>query len=187
MAHAHTNEAVLRCLAAGVRSLEHATMLEASGARAIAERGAYAVPTLAIIEAVRDAGRTLGLPPAMIDKMGEVGDQAKASLEHLRRAGAKIGFGTDLLGGLMERQSIEFRLRREVCTPIEILRSATSVNAELLQMTGKLGTIAPGAFADLLVVDGNPLDDVTVLERHESLRLIARGGRICKNTLAAGH
>jgi imidazolonepropionase-like amidohydrolase len=183
MAHAHTNEAVVRCISNGVRSVEHATMLEASGAQAIAEHGAFAVPTLAIIDAVRQAGTALGLPAAMMRKMEEVGEFANLSLERLRQANAKIGFGTDLLGPLMDRQSSEFHLRREVCTPLEILRSVTSVNAELLQMTGELGTIAPNALADILVVEGNPLEDITVLERHEAIRVIVRDGRIVRNAL----
>ena len=184
MAHAHTNEAVLRCVANGVRSIEHATMIETSGAEAIAEANAFAVPTLAIIETIRAAGGSLGLPQPMIDKMREVGDQANVSIDRLRAAGAQIGFGTDLLGGLMPQQSIEFRLRRETSSALEILRSATSVNARLLQMEGKLGTIAPGAFADLLVIDGNPLDDITVFERTEAIQLIVRDGRICRNGLS---
>lgn len=183
MAHAHTNEAVLRCVANGVRSIEHATMIETSGAEAIAEANAFAVPTLAIIETIRAAGGSLGLPQPMIDKMREVGDQANASIDRLRQAGAKVGFGTDLLGKLMPQQSIEFRLRRETSSALEILQSATSVNAALLRMEGKLGTIAPGACADLLVIDGNPLDDITVLERPETMQLIIRDGRICRNLL----
>jgi imidazolonepropionase-like amidohydrolase len=183
MAHAHTNEAVLRCIGNGVRSVEHATMLEASGARAIAQNNAFAVPTLAIIDAVRQSGPALGLPAAMMRKTEEVGNLANLALEHLRQADAKIGFGTDLLGPLMDRQSSEFRLRREVCTPLEILRSVTSVNAELLQMSGQLGTIGPNALADILVVDGNPLEDITVLERHPAIRVIVRDGRIIRNEL----
>lgn len=183
MAHAHTNNAVLRCVANGVRSIEHATLIKDSGASAIVEAGAFAVPTLAIVEAIRTAGPTIGLPQGMIDKVREVGDEAARSLDRLRHANAKIGFGTDLLGHLMPQQSIEFRLRREVCTSLEILRQATSVNADLLQMRGKLGTIAPGAFADMIIVDGDPLEDVTILERHEAIRVIVRAGSICKNSL----
>lgn len=184
MAHAHTNEAVLRCIANGVRSIEHATLIEEDGAQAIAKAGAFAVPTLAIIEAIRQDGAALGLPQVMIDKMRAVGTDAAASLERLKRAGANIGFGTDLMGHLMSQQSSEFRLRREVCTPLEILRSATSVNAALLNLEGRLGVIQSDAWADLLVLDGNPLDDVTVLERHDAMRLIVRDGKICKNTLS---
>lgn len=183
MAHAHTNNAVMRCVVNGVRSIEHATLVEDSGARAIVEAGAFAVPTLAIVDAIRTGGSAIGLPPSMIDKVREVGDEAALSLDRLRQVGAKIGFGTDLLGHLMPQQSIEFRLRREVCTSLEVLRQATSVNADLLQMRGKLGTIAPGAFADIIIVDGDPLEDVTILERHEKIRVIVRAGSICKNSL----
>lgn len=188
MAHAHTNEAVLRCLNLGVRSFEHVTLLEADGAEAIARSGAFAVPTLAIVEAMRRAGEEIGLSAPIVEKIREVGDQGLAALDHLRRAGAQIAFGTDLIGPMHALQSIEFGLRRKVCSPLEILRQATSVGADLLQHSGKLGTIAPEAFADLLVLDGNPLDDITVMERHELISLIVRDGEICTDRLSKqGH
>ncbi|WP_419814276.1 amidohydrolase family protein [Glacieibacterium sp.] len=183
MAHAHTNEAAIRCVTNGVRSVEHATMLEADGVAAIVAAGAYAVPTLAIIDAIQDMGPKLGLSQVMADKTREVAVHAMTSLDRLRSAGANIGFGTDLLGSLMDRQSREFSLRSQVCSPLEILRQATSVNAALLQMAGKLGTIAPGAFADILVIEGDPLADITVLGDSSSIRLILQDGRIRKNTL----
>jgi imidazolonepropionase-like amidohydrolase len=183
MAHAHTNEATIRCLRNGVRSIEHATMLQADGAQAIVDHAAFAVPTLVIIDAIRQAGPKLGLPPVKLAKVEEVGDMAVASLDLLRSAGAKIGFGTDLLGGLMGQQSREFSLRRQVCTPLEILRQATSTNAELVQRPGELGVIAEGALADILVVDGDPLADIAVLEDPGRLMLILRGGEVMKNAL----
>lgn len=185
MAHAHTAEAVKRSVRNGVRSIEHATVLDAEGARVIAEHQAFAVPTLAIIDAVRDLGPSLGLTSGMIDKAREVSDHALHSIELLRAAGANIGFGTDLLGITQPRQSSEFRLRREVLSAAEILRSATSVNAALLNRTGEIGAVVPGAFADLLVIDGNPLDDVTVLERHDRIQAVLKEGRFYKNSLPA--
>jgi len=182
MAHAHTNEATLRCIRQGVRSIEHATAIEEDGAAAIVSAGAFAVPTLAIIEAVRRLGPRLGLPPIMQQKMEEVSRHALTSVELLRTAGACIGFGTDLLGAAMDMQPLEFRLRREVCTPIEILRSATSVNAALLQMEGKLGTVAPAAYADLIALDANPLDDIAVFEQSQTLALVMRGGTIVSSS-----
>jgi imidazolonepropionase-like amidohydrolase len=125
----------------------------------------------------------MGLPAAALAKVAEVGDLASTSLDRLRQAGAKIGFGTDLLGSVMDRQSREFALRREVMSTPEILRSATSVNAALVGMEGKLGTIAGGALADLLLVDGNPLEDISVLEQHDRLALIVADGRIRRNAL----
>ena len=183
MAHAHTNEAAIRCIRNGVRSIEHATMLEADGVQTILEAGAFAVPTLAIIDAIQALGPQMGLSQAMADKTREVAGHALTSLDRLRSAGAKIGFGTDLLGTLHDRQGREFALRREVCSPAEILRQATSVNAELLGMEGKLGVIAPGAFADLLVVDGDPLADISILEKPKSFKLIMRAGKIVRNQL----
>lgn len=179
MAHAHTAEATMRCLRNGVRSIEHATVIDAATARAIVSHDAYAVPTLAIIHAIRTAGPAMGLPGVMLDKLEEVAGHALTSIGHLVEAGARIGFGTDLLGlSMMHLQSHEFTLRRQVMPALEILRSATSVNAALLRMEGRLGTVAPGAFADLLVVDGNPLEDIAVLERAAHLKLIMKGGRI---------
>jgi imidazolonepropionase-like amidohydrolase len=183
MAHAHTADAVKRCVLNGVRSIEHATILDEEATDLIVAHHAFAVPTLAVVDAVREMGPALGLSPDKIDKAREVSGHALASLDRLRQAGAKIGFGTDLLGVTTPRQSSEFRLRREVMQPLEILRSATSVNAALLNRSGELGVVAAGAWADLLVIDGNPLDDVTLLERHDSIRAVLKAGLFYKNAL----
>lgn len=184
MAHAHMGEAVMRCLANRVRSIEHATMIDATVAAAIAAQGAYAVPTLAVIHTLTTFGAELGLPATMLDKTREAAACALASLDHLRQAGARIGFGTDILGArMMPLQTKEFALRREVMSPIEILRSATSVNAALLRRRGVLGTIAPGALADLLVIDGNPLDDIAIFEKAERMVLIMKDGVIVRSAL----
>lgn len=183
MAHAHTNEAVIRCVKEGVRTIEHATMLEADGARAVVDHNAYAVPTLAIGEAIKVAGPRLGLSSAMLDKLADIEACQHRSLDHLRTAGARIGFGTDLLGDVTPMQSREFSLRHAVFTPLEILRQATTVNAEILGKSGELGTIIPGAAADILAIDGNPLEDIAVLEDHARIGLIMRAGVVVKNTL----
>jgi imidazolonepropionase-like amidohydrolase len=101
----------------------------------------------------------------------------------MKRAGVKMGFGTDLLGLQHTRQGTEFTLRSQVLTPFEILHSATAVNAEILQMGGKLGVIEPGAFADLLVVDGNPLINIDLLATNgRHLRHIMVDGRFVKRS-----
>jgi imidazolonepropionase-like amidohydrolase len=184
MAHAHTNEATLRCLKNGVRSIEHATAIAADGARAVVDHGAFAVPTLVIIDAVRQLGPSLGIPPVMLGKMEEVGQHALNSLNLLQQAGAQIGFGTDLLGPAMEMQLHEFRLRREVCSSLEILRSVTSVNAALLQQQSLLGAVSVGAHADLLAIDGNPLEDISVMEHPERFAMIMRAGKVIKSSLS---
>jgi imidazolonepropionase-like amidohydrolase len=183
MAHAHTAEAVKRCVRNGVRSIEHATILDREGAQLIADYEAFAVPTLAVIDAVLELGPSLSLPADQLAKAREVSMHALTSLDHLRSVGASIGFGTDLVGGTRGRQSSEFRLRSAVMTPLQILRSATSVNAALLNMSGELGVVAPGACADLLVIDGNPFEDLTVMERHERIVAIMKAGEFVKNSL----
>lgn len=184
MAHAHTAEAAKRCVRNGVRSIEHATILDRDGAQLIADHEAFAVPTLAVIDSVLELGASLGLPADQLGKAREVASHALTSLDYLRSADARIGFGTDLLGATRSRQSSEFRLRLAVMSPLQILRSATSVNAALLNMTGELGVVAPGACADLLVIDGNPFDDLTVMERHERIVAIMKGGEFVKNSLS---
>jgi imidazolonepropionase-like amidohydrolase len=184
MAHAHTNSAAIRCIRNGVRSIEHATMLEDDGVEAIVKNGAFAVPTLVVIDAIREHGAAFGLSKSSLDKVEEVARFASSSLDKLWQAGARLGFGTDLMGRVMDQQSHEFTLRRDIMPALDILRSATSINAELLQMKGQLGTIAPGALADIIVIDGNPLEDISILEQHGRIALIMKEGNVRRNLLA---
>jgi len=162
-AHCHPTEAVRRAAALGVKSIEHATLIDQPTADFVAEKGSFAVPTMAVIHALAEKGEGLGLPPVSMEKLRLVLDSALSSLEILKRAGVKMGFGTDLLGALHVLQSTEFGLRAKVLPAIDVLRSACVINAELLGQTGKLGCIREGAIADLLVVDRNPLEDISVL------------------------
>ena len=95
-----------------------------------------------------------------------------------------MGFGTDLLGETHDQQSRELSIRAQVLSPAEILRSATLVNAEILGRSGELGVVAPGALADLLVVDGDPLENLSLLEEQgKHLLAIVQGGRLVVNRL----
>jgi imidazolonepropionase-like amidohydrolase len=184
MAHAYTPEAIERCVRYGVRSIEHGNLLDQPTARLMAETGTFLVPTLVTYEALYAEGKQWGLPQASIDKIQGVRQAGQHSLELARAAGVKLGFGTDLLGETHHYQSREFSLRAEVLSPFEVLQSATVINAELLQRSGELGVIAPGALADLLVVDGNPLDDLSLLQdQGQHLLLIMKGGKVYKNVL----
>jgi len=184
MAHAYTAEAISRCVEFGVRSIEHANLIDEPAAAACAAAGAYVVPTLVTYDALERFGPELGLPPVSIEKLKVVREAGVGSLEILKQAGVKIGFGTDLLGAMQQHQSGEFAIRREVLSPAEILRSATSVNAALLQAEGELGVVAPGALADLIVVDGDPLADLALLEgQGEKLPVIVKDGTVVKLAL----
>ena len=184
MAHAYTPEAIARCVRCGVRSIEHGNLIDQDTATLMAQAGAFLVPTLVTYEAMHREGKHWGLPQVSLDKLKDVREAGLQSLEYAKAAGVKLGLGTDLLGELHGYQSLEFSLRAEVLSPFEVIRSATTVNAELLNRSGELGVIAPGALADLLVVDGNPLTDLTFLqEQGKHLLLIMKGGQLYKNTL----
>ena len=184
MAHAYTPDAIARAVRAGVRTIEHGNLIDAASATLVKEHGAYLVPTLVTYFMIQKFGRALRFPEASLRKLNDVLDAGLASLEIAKRAGVPMGFGTDLLGETHEHQSREFGIRAKVLAPAEILRSATVVNAEILGRPGELGVIAPGALADLLVVDGNPLEDVSLLEgQGEHLRAILKAGRFYKNQL----
>ncbi|MDW8443457.1 MAG: amidohydrolase family protein [Acetobacteraceae bacterium] len=183
-AHLYTDEAIRRAVACGVRSLEHCNLITPETARLAGERGAFAVPTLITYEALARDGARLGLPPESVAKIDAVRRAGLASLQVMHEAGLTMAFGTDLLGPLHDRQGEEFLLRRDVLPAIEVIRSATVHAARLLRREGEIGCLAPGAYADLIVVDGDPLADLALLahgERHISL--VVKGGRIIRNNL----
>jgi imidazolonepropionase-like amidohydrolase len=164
MAHAYSPEAIRRSIDFGVRSIEHANLIDRATAEHVAGAAAFVVPTLVTYDALHRFGRELGFPEVSMSKLGEVREAGLHSLEILRAAGVKLGFGTDLLGPMHRHQSREFVIRAEAMAPFDIIRSATIVNAELLNRVGELGIIAPGAVADLIAIDGNPLSDISLLD-----------------------
>lgn len=183
-AHCHPAAAVRRAAELGVRSIEHATLVDDEAAEIVAAKGAYAVPTMATIFALAEEGEQLGLPAVSLEKLGRVKDKALESLHILKRAGVKMGLGTDLLGPQHVRQSTEFTLRAQALPNIDILRSACSVNAELIGHVGNLGCIRAGAAADLLLVDGDPVKDISVLGRGgDGFAVIMKAGQFHKRAI----
>lgn len=184
MAHAYSAEAIARCVDYGVRSIEHANLIDAPTARRCAEAGAFVVPTLATYEALRRHGGELGFPADSLAKVETVREAGLQALEILKAAGVAMGFGTDLLGAMHRHQLDEFRIRGEVLSPREILQSATTVNARLLNRSEDLGVIAPGAYADLIATDGDPLRDIEVWSGEGArVPLVIKGGAVYKNML----
>jgi len=182
--HAYTAAAVNRGLEAGVGCIEHGNLMDGSSVELFRRTGAFYVPTLATYAALADEGLEHGMPAGQHAKVFEVLDAGLSALELAHRAGLPIVYGTDLLGGMHRRQLTEFTLRAQVQPAPDVLRSATTVAARLLRLEGRIGVVAPGASADLLVVDGNPLERLELLTdpaRH--LRLVMAAGRIHRNDL----
>ena len=174
-AHAYSPDAIQVAAENGVRSIEHGNLLDAATAAVMAERGAFLVPTLVTYDAMERRGAELGLAPVAQAKNREVLDAGRTAIGLARAAGVRIGFGTDLMGALEDEQLAGLRLQAEVEGPLALLRAATSVNAELLGRDD-LGRIGPGAAADLLVLDGDPLRDPLVLWGGPERRAVFQGG-----------
>jgi imidazolonepropionase-like amidohydrolase len=183
LAHAYSAEAIARALSAGVRTIEHANLIDKPAAELAAERQAYVVPTLVAYEAAAQHAASSGYSAEMLDKLAKVREFGLRSLDICKAAGVKMGFGTDIIGD-QELHTQEFLLRAEVLPIHEIIASATRIGAEVLRREGQLGVIAPGAIADILVIDGNPLKDISLLAGHgEHLLAIMKDGQFHKNML----
>jgi imidazolonepropionase-like amidohydrolase len=184
MAHSYTDDAIERAIRNGVRTIEHGNLVDERVARFMAEKGAFVVPTLVTYEALANEGADYGLPPDSVAKIATVRTAGLHSLEIYKKAGVKIGYGSDLLGPSQRLQSDEFRIRNEVLSTQEVIQCATTTAAEVLNQVGQLGRIQAGALADVLLVDGNPYHDLScLLGQGEHLALIMKGGVIEHNAL----
>jgi len=163
MAHAYTAETIVRAVRLGVRSIEHANLIDKAAAEVVAEHHAYVVPTLVTYEAMNRYGKQAGVPTATLDKLSEVRLKGMEAVQICKAAGVKIGFGTDLLGELHKYQLEELKIRSEIDSPFEVLHSATAINAKIIQKPNDLGCVRAGAYADLLIINGNPMEDLSLL------------------------
>ncbi|MGB3441275.1 MAG: amidohydrolase family protein [Actinophytocola sp.] len=174
-AHAYSPEAIRHSVENGVRSIEHGNLMDAPTAALMAEHGAFLVPTLATYDAMSRRGADVGLAPVGLEKNREVLTEGAKAIELARTAGVAIGFGTDLMGALEDEQLQGLRLQAEVDGVLNTLRSATSVNADLLGRPD-LGRVKVGCPADLLIVDGDPFTDPSVLWGSPEHRTVIQAG-----------
>ena len=183
-AHAYTPEAITRAMHGGVRTIEHGNLIDDAAARLMADKGAFLVANLVTYHVMKERAAQFGMTAEMLAKNDVVLEHGYRSLEICKRAGVPVAYGSDLLGPLQAEQSREFLVRGEVMKPLEIIQSATTVAARVLRQEGRLGVIATGALADLLVVDGNPLGDLGLFQDQGAhLAAIMKGGTFHKNRL----
>lgn len=184
-AHAYSAAAIARAIDAGVRTIEHGNFLDEPTAKEMARRGAILVPTLIVYRRIVAQGAALGLPAYHLAKARQVLEVGTRSLEIARRAGVEMAYGTDLFRAPKEHQAEELLVRAEVLTAAEILRSATVIGARVVGLEGRIGRVVPGHLADLLVVDGDPLTDLGLLQDQGAhLSLIMKNGDLVKDTLS---
>lgn len=178
-AHAHGAEGIRRATQAGVASIEHGSFLDEEGAKLMAARGTFLVPTLMAGEAVLRAADAGGLPPLVADKARAAGNAMRAAIRLAQANGVRIALGTDAGVGRHGQNGHEFTLMVQWggLTPMQAIVAGTASAAELLGWQDRLGTIRTGLLADLVAVPGNPLTDVTALER---VNFVMKGGVVFK-------
>jgi imidazolonepropionase-like amidohydrolase len=183
-AHAYSAEAITRAARLGVRTIEHGNLIDDASAKAMSGKGMFLVANLVTYYAMKDRAAQFGMSGESLAKNELVLQGGLKSLEICKRHGIPVAYGSDLLGELHWDQSKEFTIRQEVVAPIEIIRSATTIGADVLRMPGKVGTLQPGAFADAILVDGNPLKDLALLgDQGKHLPVIMKAGVLHKNRL----
>jgi imidazolonepropionase-like amidohydrolase len=183
-AHAYTDLAVKQCIEAGIKSIEHGPFLQEDTLKLMAKKGVWLSPQVFLSGMTPEQLNIVGTPSE--PKMRQVNEGSANLMKWAKKFGVKIAWGTDLFGPPAKQalQSQEFIARANFFTPYEILKQVTSSNAELFKLSGKRHPYQEGAYADLLVIDGNPLNDITILaDPEKNLRIIMKDGKIYKNTL----
>ena len=183
LAHAYSGSAVRAAIQAGVRCIEHGNLIDAAGAKEIKKAGAYLVPTMVTYEAIWREGKAYGISEHQLQKINVARELSVEGLTHAYRAGCKIGSGSDLLGDMQSQRAMELELKGQVMKPMEVLLSATRVNAEIFRMEDQIGSVEPGKYADLIAVKGNPLKDLRIFQNLDNLHLIMKGGHAHKRTV----
>jgi len=191
-AHAYTDAAVQLCIDAGIKSIEHGPFLTEKTLKRMAKEGVWLSPQAYLFGMTPEELNIVGTPAE--PKMRQVNSDSDVVMKLAGKLGVKVAWGTDLFGPLEKQalQPLEFRARTRYFSNVEILRQATSFNAELLKLSGlrhpytegALGVIEEGAYADIIIVDGNPLDDMELMvDPATNFKLIMKDGVIYKNTL----
>ena len=183
MAHVYVPQGIINCVKAGVRSVEHGNFLNEESASLMKKEGVFLVPTLAIFEMATRFGREYGADESMIDKVKGVRDVGSQSLEIAKAFGVKMGSGSDVFGPYASGRALSLELQADALGSMESIICATKTNAELMGIDDNVGTLEPGKLADMIVVDGNPLDDITVFRDKTNVNLVIQSGRIVKGSI----
>jgi imidazolonepropionase-like amidohydrolase len=168
---------------AGVHSIEHGTLLDDEAIDLFLTHGTFLVPTLSAIQSGCEMGRAHGMPDDAVRKCAVLGEEQKKTFRKALKAGVRIAMGTDAGTPFNPHGRNAQELRRMVAfgmTPMQAIEAATHSAATLLGLEHEIGTIETGKEADLLLVNGNPLDDIALLEEPTNVEWVIQGGKIVK-------
>ena len=178
-AHAHGAEGIRWAAEAGVDSIEHGSYIDDAAIAAMKEHGTYLVPTLYLGDWMLENASLTHLPAPLLAKAQEVTPAARKNIAHAFASGVKVAFGTDAAVYPHGMNAHEFAVMVKLgLTPLQAIQAATLNAADLMGWSGKVGTLEPGAWADIVAVDGDPLKDVTALEH---VKFVMKSGEVVKN------
>ncbi len=178
-AHAHGAQGILWASEAGVDSIEHGSYIDDAGIAEMKKNGTYLVPTLYLADWFLENAERLHVPPELIAKGREVMPAARKNIAHAFASGVKVAFGTDAAVYPHGLNAHEFAVMVKLgLTPLQSIQAATINAADLLGWSDKMGAVEPGKWADIIALDGDPLQDVTTLER---VKFVMKGGEVVKN------
>jgi imidazolonepropionase-like amidohydrolase len=181
-AHAHGAEGIRWASEAGVDSIEHGSYIDEAAIAVMKKNGTYLVPTLYLADWFLGNAEKIGTPPELIAKAREVMPAARENVARAFAAGVKVGFGTDAAVYPHGLNAHEFAVMVKLgLAPLRAIQAATINDADLLGWSDKIGTIEAGKWADIVAVEGDPLADVTTLER---VKFVMKGGEVVKNLYA---
>lgn len=191
MVHAYTDETVRRAIEAGVKVIEHGQLITEDTARLMAKKGVWLSIQIAFLGEEPTPEQIALFGEVTAAKFRQVREGVATAIEFAEKHGVKIAFGTDLFGPRLPEITKEFTFRKDYFSNVEILRQATSINGELLRLTGPLnpypdgplGVIEEGAYADILLIDGNPIAEIELLTDPANIDLIMKDGDVYKNAL----
>jgi imidazolonepropionase-like amidohydrolase len=181
--HAHHAEGVRLGLEAGLECFEHGTFLDQEAVDAMSAHGASLVATLSLVERYQDPTQRASLGDELAAQAAAAFPAMSRSVVMAIAAGIAVGSGSDLIGASQTRRGRELSVRSKVTSPLEALTAATSTNARILRLDSQTGALRKGLAADLVVLDGNPMDQPEVFSDAAKIRLVVLGGQLCKNTL----
>jgi imidazolonepropionase-like amidohydrolase len=182
--HCYSDRSIKNCIKAGIRSIEHGNLMTESAAEVMKKAGAYLVPTIVTYEKLSTLGKQYGVADNNLRKIKQALEKAYESLEIAHRTGVKIASGSDLLGPMQVYKGTELELQARILGPMGAIVAATKTNAELLNIENNLGTLETGKFADIILIDGDPLENITLFQNFvNKITLIIKGGVIYKNIL----
>jgi imidazolonepropionase-like amidohydrolase len=181
-AHCYSSKSIRHCLENGVHSIEHGNYIDKPTAQLLKDKNAVLIPTITTYVVIAERGPELGFPDYVVKKIRQVVDAAFEGLSNAWAVGCTIGSGSDVIGAGQPYKNYEIDLKAKIIGPMQAIVATTKTNAEILKMDDVVGTVEPGKYADLILMDKNPLEDTSIFRDRDRMVMIMQDGKYIKKT-----